>query len=158
MGGGRAPPLSHSAHMSLASLQQQIQEVFKNQQEQLSMQLLQQKNAGIVSQEVRSRFWSASPCEYLMAAGGRRRHAARRIESRLQSGEVHLLLRSGGKSITTSFFAAEGVAKAAGRRGTSGVVLLLLNLSSVATTSQLNIPQKSSHSYRPPETSRPALR
>lgn len=34
------------------SLQQQIQEVFKNQQEQLSMQLLQQKNAGIVSQEV----------------------------------------------------------------------------------------------------------
>lgn len=33
-------------------LQQQIQEVFKNQQEQLSMQLLQQKNAGIVSQEV----------------------------------------------------------------------------------------------------------
>uniref|UniRef100_H3D4U5 Fork-head domain-containing protein n=1 Tax=Tetraodon nigroviridis TaxID=99883 RepID=H3D4U5_TETNG len=34
--------------------QQQIQEVFKNQQEQLSMQLLQQKNAGIVSQEVRS--------------------------------------------------------------------------------------------------------
>lgn len=33
-------------------LQQQIQEVFKNQQEQLSIQLLQQKNAGIVSQEV----------------------------------------------------------------------------------------------------------
>ncbi len=33
-------------------LQQQIQEVFKNQQEQLNMQLLQQKNAGIVSQEV----------------------------------------------------------------------------------------------------------
>lgn len=32
--------------------QQQIQEVFKNQQEQLSMQLLQQKNAGIVSQEL----------------------------------------------------------------------------------------------------------
>uniref|UniRef100_A0A3B3HT63 Fork-head domain-containing protein n=1 Tax=Oryzias latipes TaxID=8090 RepID=A0A3B3HT63_ORYLA len=32
--------------------QQQIQEVFKNQQEQLNMQLLQQKNAGIVSQEV----------------------------------------------------------------------------------------------------------
>lgn len=33
-------------------LQQQIQEVFKNQQEQLNVQLLQQKNAGIVSQEV----------------------------------------------------------------------------------------------------------
>ncbi|XP_056896106.1 forkhead box protein P1-B-like isoform X2 [Takifugu flavidus] len=33
-------------------LHQQIQEVFKNQQEQLSMQLLQQKNAGIVSQEL----------------------------------------------------------------------------------------------------------
>ncbi|XP_061700277.1 forkhead box protein P1-like isoform X3 [Syngnathoides biaculeatus] len=33
-------------------LQQQIQEVFKNQQEQLNMQLLQQKNAGIVSQEL----------------------------------------------------------------------------------------------------------
>ncbi|KAM3871610.1 forkhead box protein P1-B-like [Diretmus argenteus] len=32
--------------------QQQIQEVFKNQQEQLSIQLLQQKNAGIVSQEL----------------------------------------------------------------------------------------------------------
>ncbi|XP_028309398.1 forkhead box protein P1-B-like isoform X2 [Gouania willdenowi] len=32
--------------------QQQIQEVFKNQQEQLSLQLLQQKNAGIVSQEL----------------------------------------------------------------------------------------------------------
>ncbi|XP_041859744.1 forkhead box protein P1-B-like isoform X3 [Melanotaenia boesemani] len=32
--------------------QQQIQEVFKNQQEQLNMQLLQQKNAGIVSQEL----------------------------------------------------------------------------------------------------------
>ncbi|XP_051912475.1 forkhead box protein P1-B-like isoform X3 [Hippocampus zosterae] len=31
---------------------QQIQEVFKNQQEQLNMQLLQQKNAGIVSQEL----------------------------------------------------------------------------------------------------------
>lgn len=34
--------------------QQQIQEVFKNQQEQLNMQLLQQKNAGIVSQELTS--------------------------------------------------------------------------------------------------------
>ncbi|XP_068996944.1 forkhead box protein P1-like isoform X2 [Embiotoca jacksoni] len=33
-------------------LQQQIQEVFKNQQEQLNIQLLQQKNAGIVSQEL----------------------------------------------------------------------------------------------------------
>uniref|UniRef100_A0A3P8TK37 Fork-head domain-containing protein n=1 Tax=Amphiprion percula TaxID=161767 RepID=A0A3P8TK37_AMPPE len=33
-------------------LQQQIQEVFKNQQEQLNMQLLHQKNAGIVSQEL----------------------------------------------------------------------------------------------------------
>lgn len=33
-------------------LQQQIQEAFKNQQEQLNIQLLQQKNAGIVSQEV----------------------------------------------------------------------------------------------------------
>lgn len=33
-------------------MQQQIQEVFKNQQEQLNIQLLQQKNAGIVSQEV----------------------------------------------------------------------------------------------------------
>ncbi|XP_034028792.1 forkhead box protein P1-B-like isoform X2 [Thalassophryne amazonica] len=32
--------------------QQQIQEVFKNQQEQLNMQLLQQKNAGIVTQEL----------------------------------------------------------------------------------------------------------
>ncbi|AWP10309.1 putative forkhead box protein P1-B-like [Scophthalmus maximus] len=32
--------------------QQQIQEAFKNQQEQLNMQLLQQKNAGIVSQEL----------------------------------------------------------------------------------------------------------
>ncbi|KAM9343320.1 forkhead box protein P1-like isoform 2-T2 [Pholidichthys leucotaenia] len=32
--------------------QQQIQEVFKNQQEQLNMQLLQHKNAGIVSQEL----------------------------------------------------------------------------------------------------------
>ncbi|XP_068453563.1 forkhead box protein P1-like isoform X2 [Clinocottus analis] len=32
--------------------QQQIQEVFKNQQEQLNIQLLQQKNAGIVSQEM----------------------------------------------------------------------------------------------------------
>ncbi|KAJ4934243.1 hypothetical protein JOQ06_007044 [Pogonophryne albipinna] len=32
--------------------QQQIQEVFKNQQEQLNIQLLQQKNAGIVSQEL----------------------------------------------------------------------------------------------------------
>ncbi|XP_077454544.1 forkhead box protein P1-B-like isoform X2 [Stigmatopora argus] len=32
--------------------QQQIQEVFKNQQEQLNVQLLQQKNAGIVSQEL----------------------------------------------------------------------------------------------------------
>ncbi|XP_074538293.1 forkhead box protein P1-like isoform X2 [Halichoeres trimaculatus] len=32
--------------------QQQIQEVFKNQQEQLNMQLLQQKNAGMVSQEL----------------------------------------------------------------------------------------------------------
>ncbi|MEQ2246350.1 hypothetical protein ILYODFUR_037544, partial [Ilyodon furcidens] len=31
--------------------QQQIQEVFKNQQEQINMQLLQQKNAGIVTQE-----------------------------------------------------------------------------------------------------------
>lgn len=71
-GRGEGAPLSLSAHMSLASLQQQIQEVFKNQQEQLSMQLLQQKNAGIVSQEVSSRwffFLSVSPCEYLMAAG-----------------------------------------------------------------------------------------
>ncbi|XP_075897917.1 forkhead box protein P1-like isoform X2 [Nelusetta ayraudi] len=51
-GRGEGAPLSLSAHMSLASLQQQIQEVFKNQQEQLSMQLLQQKNAGIVSQEL----------------------------------------------------------------------------------------------------------
>lgn len=42
--------------MSLVFLQQQIQEVFKNQQEQLSMQLLQQKNAGIVSQEVSFHF------------------------------------------------------------------------------------------------------
>lgn len=57
---GEGAPLSLSAHMSLASLQQQIQEVFKNQQEQLSMQLLQQKNAGIVSQEVSSRFFC--PC------------------------------------------------------------------------------------------------
>lgn len=56
MGAGESAPLSLYAHMSLASLQQQIQEVFKNQQEQLSMQLLQQKNAGIVSQEVSSRF------------------------------------------------------------------------------------------------------
>uniref|UniRef100_A0A672YUZ4 Forkhead box protein P1-B-like n=1 Tax=Sphaeramia orbicularis TaxID=375764 RepID=A0A672YUZ4_9TELE len=32
--------------------QQQIQEVFKNQQEQLNLQLLQQKNAGIVTQEL----------------------------------------------------------------------------------------------------------
>ncbi|XP_017265270.1 forkhead box protein P1-B [Kryptolebias marmoratus] len=32
--------------------QQQIQEVFKNQQEQINMQLLQQKNAGMVSQEL----------------------------------------------------------------------------------------------------------
>ncbi|MED6236156.1 hypothetical protein ATANTOWER_005156 [Ataeniobius toweri] len=32
--------------------QQQIQEVFKNQQEQINMQLLQQKNAGIVTQEL----------------------------------------------------------------------------------------------------------
>ncbi|XP_070695697.1 forkhead box protein P1-B-like isoform X4 [Pempheris klunzingeri] len=32
--------------------QQQIQEVFKNQQEQLNMQLLQHKNAGMVSQEL----------------------------------------------------------------------------------------------------------
>ncbi|XP_071750688.1 forkhead box protein P1-B-like isoform X1 [Centroberyx gerrardi] len=32
--------------------QQQIQEVFKNQQEQLNIQLLQQKNTGIVSQEL----------------------------------------------------------------------------------------------------------
>ncbi|XP_051280621.1 forkhead box protein P1 isoform X2 [Dicentrarchus labrax] len=37
---------------SITFLQQQIQEVFKNQQEQLNMQLLQQKNAGIVSQEL----------------------------------------------------------------------------------------------------------
>ncbi|TMS16763.1 hypothetical protein E3U43_014056 [Larimichthys crocea] len=35
--------------------QQQIQEVFKNQQEQLNMQLLQQKNAGMVSQEIKPR-------------------------------------------------------------------------------------------------------
>lgn len=41
-----------TSQISLFFLQQQIQEVFKNQQEQLSMQLLQQKNAGIVSQEV----------------------------------------------------------------------------------------------------------
>ena len=32
--------------------QQQIQEVFKNQQEQLNIQLMQQKNAGMVNQEV----------------------------------------------------------------------------------------------------------
>ncbi|XP_068186675.1 forkhead box protein P1-like isoform X1 [Antennarius striatus] len=32
--------------------QKQFQEVFRNQQEQLSMQLLQQKNAGVVSQEL----------------------------------------------------------------------------------------------------------
>nr|XP_057907976.1 forkhead box protein P1-B-like isoform X1 [Doryrhamphus excisus] len=38
--------------ISSTCLQQQIQEVFKNQQEQLNMQLLQQKNAGIVSQEL----------------------------------------------------------------------------------------------------------
>lgn len=38
--------------MLLMCLQQQIQEVFKNQQEQINMQLLQQKNAGMVSQEV----------------------------------------------------------------------------------------------------------
>lgn len=38
--------------ISTTFLQQQIQEVFKNQQEQLNIQLLQQKNAGIVSQEV----------------------------------------------------------------------------------------------------------
>uniref|UniRef100_A0A096MAK8 Forkhead box P1 n=1 Tax=Poecilia formosa TaxID=48698 RepID=A0A096MAK8_POEFO len=36
----------------LICLQQQIQEVFKNQQEQINMQLLQQKNAGIVTQEL----------------------------------------------------------------------------------------------------------
>ncbi|XP_029290861.1 forkhead box protein P1-B-like isoform X2 [Cottoperca gobio] len=40
------------AQMSSSFLQQQIQEVFKNQQEQLNIQLLQQKNAGIVSQEL----------------------------------------------------------------------------------------------------------
>ncbi|XP_062283508.1 forkhead box protein P1-B-like isoform X1 [Scomber scombrus] len=40
--------------ISPTCLQQQIQEVFKNQQEQLSLQLLQQKNAGIVSQELTS--------------------------------------------------------------------------------------------------------
>ncbi|XP_033943410.1 forkhead box protein P1-B-like isoform X2 [Pseudochaenichthys georgianus] len=40
------------ANMSSMFLQQQIQEVFKNQQEQLNIQLLQQKNAGIVSQEL----------------------------------------------------------------------------------------------------------
>ena len=39
-------------NISSTFLQQQIQEVFKNQQEQLNIQLLQQKNAGIVSQEV----------------------------------------------------------------------------------------------------------
>ncbi|XP_034067043.1 forkhead box protein P1-B-like isoform X2 [Gymnodraco acuticeps] len=39
-------------NMSSTFLQQQIQEVFKNQQEQLNIQLLQQKNAGIVSQEL----------------------------------------------------------------------------------------------------------
>ncbi|XP_013866339.1 forkhead box protein P1-B isoform X2 [Austrofundulus limnaeus] len=38
--------------MLLMCLQQQIQEVFKNQQEQINMQLLQQKNAGMVSQEL----------------------------------------------------------------------------------------------------------
>uniref|UniRef100_A0A7N6BSY8 Fork-head domain-containing protein n=1 Tax=Anabas testudineus TaxID=64144 RepID=A0A7N6BSY8_ANATE len=38
--------------ISTTFLQQQIQEVFKNQQEQLNIQLLQQKNAGIVSQEL----------------------------------------------------------------------------------------------------------
>ncbi|CAG04021.1 unnamed protein product, partial [Tetraodon nigroviridis] len=52
-----SPSLLTADRWSLTSqtsifLQQQIQEVFKNQQEQLSMQLLQQKNAGIVSQEV----------------------------------------------------------------------------------------------------------
>ncbi|XP_033982193.1 forkhead box protein P1-B-like isoform X2 [Trematomus bernacchii] len=39
-------------NISSTFLQQQIQEVFKNQQEQLNIQLLQQKNAGIVSQEL----------------------------------------------------------------------------------------------------------
>ena len=44
--------MSLNGHFHPTFLQQQIQEVFKNQQEQLNMQLLQQKNAGIVSQEV----------------------------------------------------------------------------------------------------------
>lgn len=49
--------IEHNAFISsnlnfIKFLQQQIQEVFKNQQEQLNMQLMQQKNAGIVSQEV----------------------------------------------------------------------------------------------------------
>lgn len=44
--------VSDKSNFQFFVLQQQIQEVFKNQQEQLSMQLLQQKNAGIVSQEV----------------------------------------------------------------------------------------------------------
>lgn len=74
--------------MLLAFLQQQIQEVFKNQQEQLSMQLLQQKNAGIVSQEVSFHFLSASPREYLMAAIVALQE--KKIKWQLQLGEVLL--------------------------------------------------------------------
>lgn len=48
----RGTRVSDKSYFPFFVLQQQIQEVFKNQQEQLSMQLLQQKNAGIVSQEV----------------------------------------------------------------------------------------------------------
>ncbi|KAM4609733.1 forkhead box protein P1-like isoform 2-T2 [Polymixia lowei] len=44
--------LLHQQQKALMLHQQQIQEVFKNQQEQLNIQLLQQKNAGIVSQEL----------------------------------------------------------------------------------------------------------
>lgn len=44
--------LLHQQQKALMLHQQQIQEVFKNQQEQLNIQLMQQKNAGIVSQEL----------------------------------------------------------------------------------------------------------
>lgn len=75
--------------MSFVFLQQQIQEVFKNQQEQLSMQLLQQKNAGIVSQEVS--FLVLSPAAWWVSD----RFAARKKKS---SGNYYYWL------FTTLFF------------------------------------------------------
>uniref|UniRef100_A0A8D0ANW7 Forkhead box protein P1-B-like n=1 Tax=Sander lucioperca TaxID=283035 RepID=A0A8D0ANW7_SANLU len=62
--------------------QQQIQEVFKNQQEQLNIQLLQQKNAGIVSQEVTN--------GSILSAGGDTRESS---SQRSTSNGHHTLLK-----------------------------------------------------------------